>query len=146
MTIRPITPNDRNTFITLSTEFFNSTAVTHPIPPEYHVRAFEHMMADDRYSRCYFAETEGNIAGYVLISLTYSREAGGMAVWIEELYIRPEYRGIGLGGKIIDYILASHPDAKRFRLEITADNPAEHLYIRKGFERFHYEQFTLDRK
>ena len=146
MTIRPITPDDRDTFTALSAEFYNSTAVSHSVPPEYHARAFDHMMADDRYSRCYFAEEKGNIAGYALLSLTYSREAGGMAVWIEELYIRPEYRGMGLGGKIMDFVFDAYPQARRFRLEMTDGNPAEHLYTRKGFERFPYNQLVLDRK
>ncbi len=145
MTIRPMTPDDRDTFKALSTEFYNSKAVSHPIPEEYHDRAFDHMMEDDRYSRCYFAEEQGTVIGYALLSLTYSREAGGMAVWIEELYIRPEYQGAGLGGRILDLILAAYPDAKRFRLELTTGNPAEHLYTRKGFERFPYEQMVYDR-
>jgi hypothetical protein len=53
--------------------------------------------------------------------------------------------GAGLGGRILDLILAATPDAKRFRLELTTGNPAEHLYTRKGFERFPYEQMVYDR-
>lgn len=143
--IRPITKDDHQLFIDMSTEFYTSSAVCHSIPPEHHERAFWHMMEDDRYSRCYIAEHNGKAAGFMLISLTYSREAGGMAVWLEELYIRPEYRNAGLGGEFMDYILNEYKDAKRFRLEITSGNPAVHLYKRKGFEPFGYEQFILDR-
>lgn len=143
--IRRLTIEDRDLFMELSTEFFKSDAVSHGIPESYHERAFDHMMADDRYSHCYIAKKNGCPAGYALLSLTYSREAGGMAVWIEELYIRPEFRGHGLGSEFLDFILETYSDARRFRLEMTHDNPAEHLYKRKGFEPFPYEQMVHDK-
>ena len=143
--IRPLTNTDKELFIEMSTEFYTSSAVCHSIPAEHHTLAFDHMMEDDRYSRCYIAEHNGKEAGYMLISLTYSREAGGMAIWLEELYIRPEFRNMGIGGEFMDYIMTEYKDAKRFRLEMTHGNPAEHLYKRKGFEPFEYEQLVLDR-
>lgn len=143
--IRPLTNADEQLFMEMSREFYTSSAVCHPIPDEHHRLAFDHMMADDRYSRCYIAEQDGKAAGFMLISLTYSREAGGMAIWLEELYIRPEFRNSGLGGRFLDYIMTNYKDAKRFRLEMTHGNPAEHLYKRKGFKPFEYEQLVLDK-
>lgn len=143
--IRPLSENDYQLFIDMSTEFYNSSGVSHSIPKRHHHDAFCHMMEDDRYSHCYIYEHEGKAAGYMLLSLTYSREAGGMAVWLEELYIRPEYRSMGIGGELMDYLTAKYGDAKRFRLEITHGNPAEHLYSRKGFEPFGYAQMVLDK-
>lgn len=40
------------------------------------------------YVAAYIAEHQGAPAGYGLVSLTYSNEAGGLVVWLEELYIR----------------------------------------------------------
>jgi len=143
--IRPLTRSDEQLFMELSAEFYSSSAVVHPIPEENHRSTFLHMLQDDRYSRCYFMEHEGKTAGFCLISLTYSREAGGMAIWLEELYIRPDFRNLGLGGEFMDYIMSEYSYAKRFRLEMTVGNPAEHLYIRKGFEPFPYQQFVMDK-
>ena len=35
---------------------------------------------------------EGEIVGYLLTAKTYSREAGGLVLWLEEMYMRPAYR------------------------------------------------------
>lgn len=142
--IRPLTITDRELFLTLSREFFSSDAVSHPIPEEYHTLAFEHLMESDNYAHCFIIEAGGKPAGYALTAVTYSREAGGMAVWIEELYIRPEFRGAGLGTKLMEFLAANYKDAKRFRLELTNGNPAEHLYKREGFSPFPYKQMVRE--
>lgn len=143
--IRPLTQADKQLFIDMSCEFYSSSAVEHTIPENHHLLAFDHMMADNRYARCYISEQDGKPTGYMLISLTYSHEAGGMVVWLEELYIRPKYQSRGIGGEFIDYIMSNFKDAKRFRLEITHGNPAAHLYERKGFVPLPYEQMVCDR-
>ena len=95
--IREITRNDRDSFLRLSDEFYKSEAVLHDIPAAYHEAAFDELMRSKEYASAYMIEWEGEIVGYLLTAKTYSREAGGLVLWLEEMYMRPAYRSKGLG-------------------------------------------------
>lgn len=80
------------------------------------------------------------------MSLTYSNEAGGLVVWLEELYIRDFARGFGLGTELIGYIENQYRDrAVRFRLEVEEENHAAvRLYRRKGYTSLPYAQMVKE--
>ena len=91
-------------------------------------------------------EKDGVIAGYALLCKTWSQEAGGKTVWIDELYVLPEFRGQGIGHEFFDQLQKIEP-AARYRLEIEPDNlRAKALYESMGFEDFDYRQLVMDIK
>lgn len=45
------------------------------------------------YAEAYLFEQDGQIAGYGTLAKTFSTEAGGLVIWLEEVYIRQEFRG-----------------------------------------------------
>ena len=142
--IRRITPADRDIYLQMAHEFYHSEAVLHPVPEENYSRAFDEMMASDAYITGLIFETEGCTAGYALLCKTYSQEAGGLAVWIDELYVRPAFRGCGLGRAFFAELQGIAP-AARYRLEIEPDNArAEKLYRSMGFEALGYKQLVKD--
>ena len=68
-----------------------------------------------------------------------------MAVWIEELYILPQFRGKGYGTTFFSELRQQYPNAARFRLEVEPDNDgAKALYGRMGYEILNYGQMVLD--
>jgi len=74
-------------------------------------------MRSDEYLECYIFEHGGAPAGYALLNKTFSQEAGGRVVWLEDLFVLPEYRSCGLGREFLDYLEKNVP-AARYRLEI----------------------------
>ena len=89
---------------------------------------------------------EGRLAGYLYVTLCYSAEVGGTCVFIEEVYLLPEFRGRGLGRQVLEWIFTQYPDSRRFRLEVTQMNQgAAHLYEKCGFQYLRYDQMVLDR-
>ena len=118
----------------------------HSIPKDHISHTFQEAVSGSPYVKAYLIERQGKAAGYGLISLTYSNEVGGLVVWIEELYIKQEYRGCGLGGKFLDFIRSKFsPKAKRFRLEVSEKNRSvQELYIDKGYEVLKYIQMVQD--
>lgn len=142
--IRRMQEQDRALFLKLTDEFYHSDATLHPIPMEYHENAFNEMMRSDVYLEGYILEHEGQSAGYALVSRTYSHEAGGPAVWLEELYVLPEYRSCGLGREFFAYLEENLP-AARYRLEVEEDNErAISLYRRLDYEVLPYVQMIKD--
>ena len=86
-------------------------------------------------------------AGYLYLTQCYSAEVGGRCIFLEELFLGEEFRGRGLGGEILRWILAQYPDALRFRLEVTPVNVgASRLYEKTGFHYLDYRQMVLDRE
>ena len=144
--IRDINKEDKDIFIQMVKDFFSSDAVLHDIPASHISKTFKEVTSDSPYAKAYIIEENKQVAGYGLVSLTYSNEAGGMVVWIEELYILNQFRGLGLGNEFIDYIHARFPNAKRFRLELSESNKAaQRLYRRKGFSPLNYVQMVSDK-
>ena len=138
--IRRINPNDRNLFVTLSKEFYSTDAVSHTIPHEYHKKSFDELMRSDEYIECFIFEQDGETAGYSLIAKTFSPEAGGVVVWIEELYVRESFRGKGLGKAFFKYMEENYP-AARYRHEIEPENlRAKKLYSSLGYKELPYAQ------
>ena len=87
------------------------------------------------------------MCGYALLSKTFSQEVGGRVVWLEEIYLRENSRGKGLGKEFFAFFKQKYAAARRLRLEVEPDNArAEKLYRSLGFEELGYKQMVLDNK
>ena len=139
--IRKLTAKDKNIFMELTGEFYSSAAVMHPIPEIIRSSMVVELMLSNGYAVCFMLDCEdGTPAGYVLTAKTFSQEAGGLVVWLEEGYIREPYRSMGLMSEFFLYI-EQHCPAARYRLEVEPDNPrAIALYERRGFRFIPYLQ------
>lgn len=139
--IRKFVPEDREDYIRFSTEFYNSSAVDKPVPREHFEQGFDEMMRSDVYVQGYMLVCDGNNVGYCVTMKTYSVEAGGITIWIDELFVLEEYRSKGLGRELFKYI-EENGDKKlrRIRLEVEFENGrAISLYKKMGFEPAPYD-------
>ncbi len=139
--IRKFVPEDREDYIRFSTEFYNSSAVDKPVPREHFEQGFDEMMRSDVYVQGYMLVCDGNNVGYCVTMKTYSVEAGGITIWIDELFVLEEYRSKGLGRELFKYI-EENGDKKlrRIRLEVELENSrAISLYKKMGFEPAPYD-------
>lgn len=144
--IRELRKEDRDVFISMVKEFYTSEAVLHSIPETNIIKTFNEVIASSPYAKAYIIEENNKTAGYGLIALSYSNEAGGLVVWLEEIYIKEDHRGMGLGSKFLDFIYEEFSGkAARFRLEICKGNKsAQKLYNRKGYIELDYMQMIND--
>ena len=139
--IRKFVPEDREDYIRFSTEFYNSSAVDKPVPREHFEQGFDEMMRSDVYVQGYMLVCDGNNVGFCVTMKTYSVEAGGITIWIDELFVLEEYRSKGLGRELFKYI-EENGDKKlrRIRLEVELENGrAISLYKKMGFEPAPYD-------
>ena len=145
--IRPAVPADRSVLREMFDEFYSSGAVLHPLPASCHEAALDELFSGGTAQRC-FLLTEGDAAaGYALLSPKYSHEAGGAELWLEELYLRPDFRGKGAGGAFFTFLkeYGAEQGYKRLRLEVKPDNAgALRLYARMGFRPLGYRQMVWE--
>ena len=131
-------------FLELSQEFYRSAAVLHPIPEQYMESTFREAMRSDVYIILRILEVDGEAAGYAILSRSFSPESGSPICWIEELYIRPAFRGHGLGTKFLTSVRREFPSA-RLRLEVEPENAgAAALYERLGFTPLEYVSYVAE--
>ena len=148
LNIRPIALGDQEIYLRLAREFYATDAVLIHVGEEHLLSTFNELMRSDEYAICYLFELDGETAGYSLLAKTYSQEAGGLVLWIEEIYVSPEFRGCGIGKEFFAFLLQNKPrDVKRLRLEVERDNEgAVRLYRSFGFDFLGYDQMIIDFK
>ncbi len=147
MTIRDFRTDDRDVVLSMVTAFYTSPGVSHPIPVEHFATVFDEMCnGGSARLRGLLIEANGAAAGFCSLSFSYSTEAGGQVVLIEEVFLSPAYRGQGLGGALFRWLKEEYRDtAARLRLEVMPDNTgAIALYRRLGFKELPYTQMVLE--
>jgi GNAT superfamily N-acetyltransferase len=86
------------------------------------VEADEAMLAAALFSNnprvfCDIAEHGGTPAGFSLWFYTFSSFAGRHGIWIEDLYVREDFRGKGIGAAMLNRIARRCVEEKLGRLE-----------------------------
>ncbi|AIR63239.1 GNAT family N-acetyltransferase [Cedecea neteri] len=80
-------------------------------------------------------ETEGKIIGYAVFFTSYSTWLGRNGIYMEDLYISPEYRGRGAGRSLLKYIAQCAVQRQCGRLEWSVldwNQPAIDFYLSIG--------------
>lgn len=79
-------------------------------------------------------ELNGEIVGYSIVVFQWSNEYGGDVVNIDELYVKPSFRSMGIGTDFIKYLMEKYQD-NLIVLEVTpSNNRAYDYYSILGFE------------
>jgi GNAT superfamily N-acetyltransferase len=86
--------------------------------------AFTVLLSDPRLGRVWLIEQDSAAVGYVVITLVYGMEYGGLMVFVDDFFARPAFRNAGLGTAT----LAAARDAcamlgvRASSVEVTGDN------------------------
>ena len=114
--------------------FYASEAVLTNGSDEIFSADIEECVSDSPYAEGYIFEDSGEIIGYAMLAKSYSTEYGKRCIWIEDIYLKEEYRGKGFGSKFFRFLEESYPDVI-FRLEAEEENErAIHVYKNSGFD------------
>lgn len=132
--IRLMTINDKEAVIDMMRVFYTSPAVLSNGSEEIFLNDVENCVNDNPYLEGYIIENANDVQGYAMVAKSFSTEFGKHCIWIEDLYIKDEYRGMGLGSMALKYIEEKYPNAL-LRLEVEEENErAVNTYKKCGFE------------
>ncbi len=131
--IRVMTEKDKTEILEMMRVFYTSPAVFTNGSEEVFLSDIENCINDNPYLEGYIIEDSNGIQGYAMIAKSFSTEFGKPCIWIEDLYIKEEYRGLGLGNMLMEFITQKYTDCI-FRLEVEEENErAVKLYEKCGF-------------
>ena len=137
-TIRRMEEKDKLHVIEMMRVFYASPAVLSNGSEEIFRADVEHCIGECPYVEGYIFEEESSIQGYAMVAKSFSTEFGKPCIWIEDIYLKEEYRGLGIGSLFFNYIEAKYPDSV-FRLEVEAENErAVNVYKKCGYDMIPY--------
>ncbi len=114
----------------------------YPIDIEVSKKLFKEFISDENLGKAFLIchSDEGRtseLVGYVILTYVFSFEYKGRIAFLDELYIKENFRGKGIGKQTIDFIKeqASNQNVKMIYLEVENHNQnAQKLYLANNFE------------
>lgn len=128
--IRSATPSDTEAIVTLVKElatYERERAAAMATAADFDSALF----GPDPQVFCHLAEIDGDIVGFSLWYVTFSTWTGRHGIWLEDLFVRPERRGTGLGRALLAELAQICIDRGYSRLEWSVLNwntPARDFY------------------
>ena len=136
--IRKMTAEDASAVLEMMRVFYASPAVLSNGSEEIFRADVENCVNDCPFLEGYIFEEAGVIQGYGMVAKSFSTEFGKPCIWIEDLYVKDEYRGRGIGTAFLTFIGKAYPNALH-RLEVEAENEkALRVYKNCGFTELPY--------
>lgn len=132
--IREMVRADAEEVLSMMRVFYASDAVLSDGSEEIFLQNVECCLGGSPYLEGYVFESGGRLQGYAMTAKSFSTEFGRECVWIEDLYMKPECRSLGLGTRFFAYIEQKHPHVL-LRLEVDWKNKkAIRVYEKCGYE------------
>lgn len=91
----------------------------------------ERLLDDESLGKIWLLESRDGFVGYIALTLGFSLEFHGRDAFIDEIYVREQYRGQGIGRSTIKFVegFCQLHDVKALHVEVERDNePALGLY------------------
>ncbi|MDB9315852.1 GNAT family N-acetyltransferase [Spirulina sp. CS-785/01] len=95
----------------------------------------EHLFGDSPYIEAIVAEVEGKVVGFALFFYNYSTFLTRPGIYLEDLFVLPEYRRQGIGTELLKAVIGLAVQRKAGRVEWSVlewNDPAIQFYQKMG--------------
>lgn len=142
--IRMFEPKDKSEILSMMKVFYSSDAVFTSGSDEIFEIDFENCLNENPYLEGYVFASNEKILGYAMLAKSFSTEFGKQCIWLEDLYLKSEFRGQGIIPKFIKYLEEKYKECI-FRLEVENENThAVHVYEKSGFSSLPYVEMKKE--
>ena len=133
--IRPAAGADRDAVVRLLLAQFEEHAIS--TSADALGAGIDYILARPDAGRILVAIRDGVVVAVAAVTFTRGLEHGGRSAWLEELYVQPSLRNVGVGTALLraafDVALAGGAVAMDLEVD-AAHGRAAHLYARAGFQ------------
>lgn len=98
--------------------------------------ALRQILSDHSLGRVWLIEVDGSAVGYVVLTLGFSLMYLGRDAFVDEIYVRENYRGRGVGRRGLEFVegVCRELGVRALHLEVGRANAnAQAVYRRAGF-------------
>lgn len=142
--IRKMEERDRHAVKEMMRTFYASPAVLSNGSEEIFDADIDFCVGESPCLEGFIFEDGKDILGYAMIAKSFSTEFGKPCVWIEDLYIKEDFRGFGIGSRFFDFLTARYPNCIQ-RLEVEDENKrAVRVYRKNGFDVLPYVEMKKE--
>jgi ribosomal protein S18 acetylase RimI-like enzyme len=130
------TSEDIETLIMMMRDLYGHDGLA-PLDEASARRALPGIIGDDTFGRVFIIFLEDEVAGYAVLTFGYSLEFHGRDAFVDELYLRNEYRGQGIGKRALEFLteVCAAEGVSALHLEVErANTSAQAVYRKFGFE------------
>ena len=134
-TARKATLEDMPALVDLMQEFY--AEANYPLDRQWATASFSALLKDDSRGAAWIIFHDSEPAGYVVLTIRFSMEYGGLDAFIDDLFIRPSYRRQGLGRAALKALFneCERRNVLAVHVEVGHDNvAAKALYLSYGLE------------
>jgi len=135
---------DVTQLVTMMAEFYSESPYT--LNLRRATEAFSSLLADERLGHIWLIQAHSKDVGYVVVTLCYSMNYGGLSAIVDDFFIQRQFRGEGLGkaamAEVRSFCLSQ--GVRAINVETGRDNaPALAVYRRAGFVDTGFQHLTL---
>ena len=142
--MRPAKTGDLRTLIDLMADFYAEAGYCLDRP--HAEEAFAALLADPRLGRIWLIEHGAKAVGHVVVTFVFAMEYGGVTAVVDDFYVRPAFRGAGLGTSALAEARRACAElgVRAMRVEVGRDNAvAQAVYRHVGFEAVDHQLMAL---
>jgi GNAT superfamily N-acetyltransferase len=126
--------SDRDKLVELMAEFY--AEADYRLDHLQAAEAFATLLADESLGHIWLIQSESDAVGYIVLTLKYGMEYGGLMACIDDLFVRPPFRNVGLSTaalkEVCEFCKSHH--IRAVTVEVGYDNgAAQTVYRRTGF-------------
>lgn len=132
---KPATPDNIETLIAMMREFYAHEGLA--FDEAIARRALQGVIGDDTLGRVFLILLANEVAGYTVLTFGYSLEFYGRDAFVDEIYLRDEHRGRGIGKRALQFLteVCAKEGVNALHLEVERENTsAQAVYHKFGFE------------
>ncbi len=142
--IRYMEEQDRPQILEMMRIFYASDAVSTNGSEEIYNADIDNCINENPYIEGYVFENDNCLEGYAMLAKSFSTEFGKACIWVEDIYVKEEYRGLGAGSRFLKFIEGKYPHSL-FRLEVEAENErAVNVYRKCGYDVLPYMEMKKE--
>lgn len=132
--IRYMEQKDKRRVLEMMRTFYASDAVSTNGSEEIFNADIDNCINDNPYLEGYVFENGDLLQGYAMLAKSFSTEFGKPCIWIEDLYVIDDCRGLGIGSRFLKFAENKYPGSL-LRLEVEAsDARAVNVYKKCGYD------------
>lgn len=148
ITYDPFTKADSEQVALLIQALYAEDAGPKPMTLDKIYGTFEVFLNQPSLGQILVVKHETNVIGYAILVNFWSNEFGGIILNIDEIYIQPDWRGRGIGTKLITYFAQTKfCNCVALELVVNPENVlAKKLYQKLGFKKYGNETLLMDLK